>query len=493
MELKRILARDARSANEKAIHTYGPDVLVISTQRIGDQIELIVAVEAAPGQASVPPVTPGSSPSGADLRQEKAEVFAEIFGFVQRQESEQMADREVLLAPTTQSQTSAEPSSLASPVRVEDTQSVAAPESPKAKEQVQRKTQAKTQADAKSKPQAKSKTPAKSKAEIKTKGQPQSPWSDDLQLELVRHLECVDLLRQEVGVLRREMQLQRQVMPWHVHQDLSPEASALADEMARLGVPVGLRALLMEALKTVKGGSSARQALQAVLEAHLSGCVSATIPAGVHALVGPSGSGKTSMVVRMAHAMAQVNGVHSQAIISYADPRPGAWSQIQMLASSAGIDVYRASDSQTLAVLLEELKPRQHIWIDTASHAHFERDPALCQAHPDLFWHAVAPQDASATTLRRMQAQMPWHSLMITKADEGFHVWQWLQAFSEQQLPVSMVSFSDKIQMPARAFDPKAWVQQAIDDLKLAMPSKGRQPKRTLRKVTATSGKAEHA
>ena len=47
MELKRIIARDSRSANEKAIQMYGPDVLIISSQRVDQQTELIVAVDVA--------------------------------------------------------------------------------------------------------------------------------------------------------------------------------------------------------------------------------------------------------------------------------------------------------------------------------------------------------------------------------------------------------------------------------------------------------------
>ena len=47
MELKRILARDTRSATEKAMALYGPDVLIISNQRVEGQTELIVALEVA--------------------------------------------------------------------------------------------------------------------------------------------------------------------------------------------------------------------------------------------------------------------------------------------------------------------------------------------------------------------------------------------------------------------------------------------------------------
>ena len=62
MELKRILARDSRSANEKAIQLYGADVLIISSQRLDNQTELIVAVDldkvAASPVAEVAAVTP---------------------------------------------------------------------------------------------------------------------------------------------------------------------------------------------------------------------------------------------------------------------------------------------------------------------------------------------------------------------------------------------------------------------------------------------------
>jgi flagellar biosynthesis GTPase FlhF len=47
MELKRILARDTRSATERAMSLYGPDVLIIANHRVGGQTELVVAVELA--------------------------------------------------------------------------------------------------------------------------------------------------------------------------------------------------------------------------------------------------------------------------------------------------------------------------------------------------------------------------------------------------------------------------------------------------------------
>ena len=86
MELKRILARDTRSANEKAMQLYGNDVLVISTQQVGDQIELIVAIDdRGDGTSNSLKGIEGSSNAPAQSP-EKDQIFAEIFGFVQRQE-----------------------------------------------------------------------------------------------------------------------------------------------------------------------------------------------------------------------------------------------------------------------------------------------------------------------------------------------------------------------------------------------------------------------
>ena len=48
MELKRILARDTRTATEKAIALYGSDVLIVANQRVGGQTELVLAIDIEP-------------------------------------------------------------------------------------------------------------------------------------------------------------------------------------------------------------------------------------------------------------------------------------------------------------------------------------------------------------------------------------------------------------------------------------------------------------
>lgn len=71
MELKRILARDTRTATEQAIRLYGEDVLIVSNHRVGQQTELVLAVD-IPLEAAVESATaasaPASAPATADFR-----------------------------------------------------------------------------------------------------------------------------------------------------------------------------------------------------------------------------------------------------------------------------------------------------------------------------------------------------------------------------------------------------------------------------------------
>ena len=61
MQLKRILAKDRRTAMELATARYGKDVLVVSSQSVAGQIELVVALDVDPPQPLAPVAASKSS------------------------------------------------------------------------------------------------------------------------------------------------------------------------------------------------------------------------------------------------------------------------------------------------------------------------------------------------------------------------------------------------------------------------------------------------
>ena len=80
MELKRILARDVKSANEKAVALYGNDVLVISSCQVRGQTELIVAVDIEPMPAELALQADEATPIVRAAPVVKQGPFAELLG-----------------------------------------------------------------------------------------------------------------------------------------------------------------------------------------------------------------------------------------------------------------------------------------------------------------------------------------------------------------------------------------------------------------------------
>lgn len=415
MELKRILARDSRSANEKAMQLYGDDVLIISTQRVGDQTELIVAID---GQASASSKTTEAPPLVVDeaAQQEKNEVFAEIFGFVQRQEQAQP------IPPT---------EATVQPKAAKKTRKAVAQGSTTSKQ---------------SKPKA-------------TSGE----WPEWLQQEMTRSREIVDVLRQEIHILRQEMGLARQIQPWQNQLNLAPDLLALVDTMTHLGVPVGLRAMLTETIAASSDPQNAIDAMRQVLLGSLKQSPGRPFEPGVHVMVGAPGVGKTCMAIRCIHGLMSDTLPEDHVVIGFADHRPGAWSQLQMLAAGIGVEAYRAKDQEALGVLLTELSDRPYLWIDTPGQPYFEMASFFAQEHPKARLHAVVPMDASATHLQRLrQCPHPWEGILISKAEDLHATWSWLQLLSEQPLHIQGLSSDANIKTPLQAFDLATWVESAL-------------------------------
>jgi flagellar biosynthesis GTPase FlhF len=397
MELKRILARDSRSANEKAIQLYGPDVLIISTQRVDQQTELIVAVDvcAAPlmeddGAASV-----SKAAAGAGLESKTVEFtpFSQVFQQAHSgKPMPSLAENEVA-AP----ESDVRPLNLAMP-----------PQSP-------------------------------------TVGmvEPTPPVAEaaTVAYEQQRNHEIVDLLRQEMAALRKEFALSRQMQAWQPVSAQHPEIQKLTVAMAEAGIPTGMRALLTDGVGQLGSLDEAWPVMGATLMAALEPKAVAVPDKGVHVLCGPTGSGKTSMLGRLAYAAAQAHGAEQQVMISFADQRPGAWSQIQLLAAQAGARCFRAADVSVLRTLLEEFQGHT-VWIDTPGIDFIAMAHQLLQEKQGIAVHAVLPVDATVTNVQKIfqNSPIPWSSLMLTKMDEAAHPWPLIQGLCDKKLPISGVS-----------------------------------------------------
>lgn len=400
MELKRIIARDSRTANEKAIQLYGPDVLIISSQRVDQQTELIVAVD-----ETLAPVAEKPAVSRVEVKDFKPDndqflPFSEFF------------------------QTA---SGQAVPAR-------ALPE-----------------------PEAALVAPA-------------AASTPSAHYEQQRSHEIVDMLRQEMAALRQEFALSRQMQPWQQTLGLSSDIQKLSVAMQEVGMPVALRTLLTDSIQQLQTLEEAWTVVERLLVDAISRPARKVPDTGVHALCGPSGAGKTSMLGRLAYAASQTHGAEKQVMISYGDQRPGAWSQIQLLASQAGAACFRAADMAMLQTLLDDLHGKT-IWIDTPG-TDFAAQAQQLQLCTGVGIHAVLPVDATVTSVQKIlqNQEIRWSSVMLTKVDEAAYPWPLIKGLCDQSLAVSCMAEDSKINVPPLAFEAGRLVALAMTPLQALLP-----------------------
>ena len=424
MELKRILARDSRTATAKAIELYGRDALIVSNERVNGQSEVIVAVdisatsfdldERIPSQQLSASMSSNALPPGVKKR--SARAFDSVLrASLSEDEMGGMDDSTDALAAAG-----------------------LLPGAPASSVQAQPVTEAEEQSGS------------------------------------LRAREIVALVREELAEMRREFRISRHLGSWQSGQQVPEAIRPLVDAMSEQGVPAAMRGLMTDQIMECESTADALQTLRSTLHSAMqrdspaaSSATAAATPnllGGIQIIAGPSGGGKTLMVSRLAQHHAEQLGAEQVAVISYSDHRPGAWSQIQTLCARAGVDCYRVADSSVLKTLMEELDNRKLILIDTAGIEMARNLESLCKLLPTAVCHLLLPVDASVTTIRHFleQPAVLWKSLMLSKLDESANPWPMVQALCNHRVALSYVSESAQPGQMCQPADTAALIELAL-------------------------------
>lgn len=536
MKLQRIIAKDSRSATEQAIAQYGRDVLVVSNSRVNGMTELIVAIDVEPEHSPAPNLRPGAaqafesalqshlaptaasaSPSGSPHASasaltprpstastavsSEASAGAAPAGFVPAHLAlMQTAQRAAAAIESAAAQASSHTAATAH-AAVHATAHAAATPNP-----------APTPPRASAAPvlryghhyaistlnlqglghlaalggltapsgTAPDTSPSASEDGDNAAAMPTRPTSAQPQagapIETAAEARAtVDLIRQELAQLRKEMRMGQQLQAWAAQGRTHRWNEALTE----VGVSTSLRALLISGLSNDYHDAQALQAIEEQVRENLpvvktkgttarSTAARAPWRSGVHLLSGPSGSGKTSMAARLAQEAAERLGVDHVVLVSWADARPGAWGQLQLWASRIGVSAFRAADTATLELLMQEHRG-QLIIVDSG----LSQPDILGQACDglDVQHHLVMPADATGATLRRWMGEHTpdWKDLMVTRLDESAQPWPLLQACCEHQLQPVAASDGSGLQHLRLPYDAAGLLQHAMGLLAAAL------------------------
>jgi flagellar biosynthesis protein FlhF len=196
---------------------------------------------------------------------------------------------------------------------------------------------------------------------------------------------------------------------------------------------------------------------------------------GITAVVGPTGAGKTTTIAKLAARWCMLHGSEGLALVSTDGYRVGAREQLNTYAGILKVSLHAANSGKELARVLERLKSKKLILIDTAGMG--PRDARLSEQLAVLRLGA-----AHAKVLLALPAQGEGNALdeivcafaginpigcIITKVDEAASLGAVISATLRHKLKIAYVCNGQKVPEDLHAAHQKrVWLVRAAMDLK---------------------------
>jgi flagellar biosynthesis protein FlhF len=264
----------------------------------------------------------------------------------------------------------------------------------------------------------------------------------------------ITLMRRELKDLRTLMEGGLAHLSWHEQRVRDPLRARVLEELASIGVtPDVALALAQQAPRTTRLEDPSHIPL-ALLVRHLPVVERlGEVIGGVIAVVGPTGAGKTTTIAKLAARWCLKHGGDSLALVTTDGYRIGAREQLRTYARMLGAPLYAAEGGRDLERILEQLRGRRLVLIDTAGMA--PRDVRLSEQLAQLALGAVRarvllalPAQAEVHALEdivRSFAQVAPAACVLTKVDEAASLGAALSVILRQRLRIAYVSDGQRV------------------------------------------------
>ena len=174
---------------------------------------------------------------------------------------------------------------------------------------------------------------------------------------------------------------------------------------------------------------------------------------GVYALVGPTGVGKTTTTAKLAARCVVRFGPQRLALVTTDSFRIGAYEQLRIYGEILGVPVHAVKDAGDLRLVLQHLRDKHVVLIDTVGMS--QRDRALTDqiamlrdaprpVRRLLLLNATSHGDTLDEVVQAYQGQ-DLAGCILTKADEATHPGAAIDTVIRHGLPVHYVSAGQKV------------------------------------------------
>jgi flagellar biosynthesis protein FlhF len=289
--------------------------------------------------------------------------------------------------------------------------------------------------------------------------------------EEMQNNQDIELMKDDINSIRRLLEHQVSGLMWQEVERREPLRAMLIKRLSRMGLSLELADQLACYIPEETPPPKAWRALL--------GLVSDQIPVvkqdilkkgGVVALLGPTGVGKTTTVAKLAARAAMEYGSDNVALVTTDTYRIGAHEQLAIYGRIMGCPVKVAKDSNELADVIQQLRNRRLILVDTAGMG--QRDVRLSEQLDTLMQdrgsaiksYLVLPATAQRKVLQETIdhfRRIPLSGCIMTKLDESLSLGEFVSVVVENALPVAYIANGQRVPEDIVIAQPKYMVAKA--------------------------------
>ncbi|KEY90571.1 flagellar biosynthesis protein [Candidatus Photodesmus katoptron] len=283
--------------------------------------------------------------------------------------------------------------------------------------------------------------------------------------------EGLENMRQEMTSMRHLLEHQVSGLMWQEVERREPLRAMLIKRLERMGVASELSEQLACYIPENTPPKKAWKTLLSLIADQIPVPKNDILKrGGIVALLGPTGVGKTTTIAKLATRAAMEYGSNNVALITTDTYRIGAHEQLSIYGKIMGCPVRIAKDSNELASVIEQLKNRRLILVDTAGMG--QRDVRLSEQldtlmqesneiiYSYLVLSATAQRKVLQETIEHFR-RIPLSGCIMTKLDESLGLGEFVSAVVQNALPVIYIANGQRVPEDIVLAKPKYMVAKA--------------------------------
>jgi flagellar biosynthesis protein FlhF len=266
-----------------------------------------------------------------------------------------------------------------------------------------------------------------------------------------------DTVLTELHSMRGMIEEQLASVVWNDKQRRDPVRGRLLRTLLGAGFSAGLSKAMLEKMPTgqtyAEGMAYVRSELIRAVPVHEDEDA-LFAQGGVYALMGPTGVGKTTTTAKLAARCVMRFGADKLALVTTDSYRIGAYEQLRIYGQILNVPVYAVKDAADLHLVLQDLRDKHMVLIDTVGMS--QRDRAVSEqiamlgqsqrpVKRLLLLNATSHGDTLNEVVHAYRHGNELTGCIFTKVDEATHPGALIDTVIRHRLPVHYISSGQKV------------------------------------------------